>query len=176
MRPIEVALIVTVAVSSQGLVAQSLGELARREADRRQATDSPSRVISNKDLGPSVPAAVPAPPPAVRAPDRTTNTPPEPKYVTRDASNWLGRMRELQTRRDYQKLQAATLEKRAGEIQANVGEFRIADHRGAMQPERERLRTEHALVLSDLAATDKQIADLEDEARRSNVPPGWLRP
>jgi len=176
VRPIEVALIVTVAVGSQGLVAQSLGELARREAERRQATDTPSRVISDKDLAPSVSAALPAPPRATSAPDRTTNTPPEPKYVTRDASYWLGRMRELQTRRDYLKLQAATLEKRAGEIQADVRELRIADHRGAMQSERERLRTEHALVRSDLAATDKQIADLEDEARRSNVPPGWLRP
>jgi hypothetical protein len=168
------ALIVTSAVGSQGLVAQSLGEVARREAERRQATETMPPVISNKDLRPHVSTAVPATA-AGTVPARTANTPSELKYVTRDASYWLGRMRELQTRRDSLKLRAVALEKRVDEIQTDFDELRVPRHR-AMQSERERLRTEHALMRADLAAIDKQIADLEDEARRSNVPPGWLRP
>jgi hypothetical protein len=174
VKSFELALIVTVALGSQGIAAQSLGEVARRESERRQATDTASPVITNKDWRPRVSPTAPAPAAAtMQVP--TANMPPEAKYVARDASNWLGRMRELQTRRDYLKLQAAALEKRANEMQKEFDELRVPRHRG-MQFERERLRTERALVLADLAAVDKQIADLEDEARRSNVPPGWLRP
>ncbi len=123
MKPIEWALIVTVAVGSHGLAAQSLGEVAR-EAER-QKPETPWRVITGKDLGPDGPPS----PAQARAASTTsrdagTNTPPEPRYVAREASYCPG-------------------------------------VRGS---ERERLRTEHALALADLAAIDKQIADLEDEA------------
>jgi len=48
--------------------------------------------------------------------------------------------------------------------------------RSTIESERQTIRTELELVKADIAATGKQIFDLEDEARRSNVPPGWLRP
>jgi len=182
VKPIVVTLIVTAVIANHGLVAQSLGELARREAERRKRIETPSKIITDKDLEPAessptsaqvAPAAPSAPPPDAAG---VMNTPPEPKYVARDPSYWLNRMRELRTRGDFLKLQAAALEKRADELQTDFETFRNPRHRGVSELERQRLRTERALVLADLAATHKQVVDLEEEARRSNVPPGWLRP
>ena len=48
--------------------------------------------------------------------------------------------------------------------------------RGTIESERQKVLTERDLVIADIAATDKEIFDFEEEARRSNVPRGWLRP
>jgi hypothetical protein len=156
--------------------AQSLGRVASEEADRRKTIAAPSKVITNNDLAPveAVPRDQPAPP--VPAPAVSTNAPPEPKYVSRDASYWLARMRELQTKLDRFKLMAAALQARLDSLQPDFTTAYDRFRASRFESERETLRTERALVTAEADAVSKQIRDLEDEARRSNVPPGWLRP
>ncbi len=45
---------------------------------------------------------------------------------------------------------------------------KIGDERQKTLAELERMKREQETL-------DKQVADLEEEARRANVPPGWLR-
>jgi chromosome segregation ATPase len=96
--------------------------------------------------------------------------------MARDASYWLNRMRDLQTMLDRLTLQAAALRNRADSLNHEFDWTWDRSRRSSIESERQQLRTELALVKADVAATAKQIFDLEDEARRSNVPPGWLRP
>src|SRR5690349_9319691 len=51
---------VAVALASRAALAQSLGDVAKKEEERRK-TASPAKVYTNKDLG-SVPASTPPPP------------------------------------------------------------------------------------------------------------------
>ena len=139
MKPLTLPLAL-VLVGATVASAQSLGQLATKEAERRKAIQAPARVITAGDLTPVEPvasAAAAAPAPVAPAPPPSVNQPAEPKYLARDASYWLNR---------------------------------------TIESERQRVRTELNLVKADIAATDKEILDFEDEARRSNVPPGWLRP
>ncbi len=87
-------------------------------------------------------------------------------------------MRDLQTRLDRLTLQAAALQNRADSLSHDFDAMGGFDRsrRSTIDSERQTIRTELELVKADIAATGKQIFDLEDEARRSNVPPGWLRP
>ena len=157
--------------------AQSFGTIARQEEARRQAISTPSKVITNRDLKPvESPVRSSAPAAATTGAALSVNLPPEPKYMARDASYWLNRMRDLQTTLDRLTLQAAALRNRADSLNHEFDWTWDRSRRSSIESERQQLRTELALVKADVAATAKQIFDLEDEARRSNVPPGWLRP
>ena len=159
--------------------AQSFGTIAQQEEARRKTIATPSKVITNRDLKPQEsPIRSNAPATVTTAPAVSVNLPPEPKYMARDASYWLNRMRDLQTRLDRLTLQAAALQNRADSLSHDVDATGGFDRsrRSTIESERQTIRTELELVKADIAATGKQIFDLEDEARRSNVPPGWLRP
>ena len=47
--------------------------------------------------------------------------------------------------------------------------------RGVLASERQKALGELDRLKKQIEATKKAIADLEEEARRANVPPGWLR-
>jgi len=159
--------------------AQSFGTIAQQEEARRKTIATPSKVITNRDLKPvESPIRSNAPATVTTAPAVSVNLPPEPKYMARDASYWLNRMRDLQTRLDRLTLHAAALQNRADSLSHDfdaTGGF-DRSRRSTIDSERQTIRTELELVKAEIAATGKQIFDLEDEARRSNVPPGWLRP
>jgi hypothetical protein len=173
-------------VASGGAVsAQSLGEIARQETERRSTILVPAKVITEADLKPvaslmpsNVPPAVAATSvaPVAAIPASSMNTPPEAKYVARDASYWLNRMRDLQTRQDRFRLQVAALANRVDSLTRDFDSTWDRFRRGTIESERQMILTERDLVGADLAATNRQIFDLEEEARRSGVPPGWLRP
>jgi hypothetical protein len=171
------------AASGGAVSAQSLGELARQETERRNTILTPAKVMTEADLKPAgtvMPSSVATTPPAATAaaavPAPSINTPPEAKYVARDASYWLNRMRDLETKQDHFRLQAAALQNRVDSLTSDFASTWDRFRRGTIESERQRIRTERDLVAADLAATTKQIFDFEEEARRSNVPPGWLRP
>jgi hypothetical protein len=158
--------------------AQSFGTIARQEEARRKTISTPSKVITNRDLKPvESPIRSSAPATVTTGAAVSVNLPPEPKYMARDASYWLNRMRDLQTRLDRSMLQAAALQNRADSLSHDFDSTGFdRSRRSTIDSERQMIRTELELVKAEIAATGKQIFDLEDEARRSNVPPGWLRP
>jgi len=156
--------------------AQSFGTIAQQEEARRKAISTPSKVITNRDLKPVESPIRTSAPATVTVAAVSVNLPPEPKYMARDASYWLNRMRDLRTTLDRLTLQAAALRNRADSLNHEFDWTWDRSRRSTIESERQQLRTELELVKADVAATAKQIFDLEDEARRSNVPPGWLRP
>lgn len=157
--------------------AQSFGTIARQEEARRKTISTPSKVITNADLRPvESPIRSTAPAAVATGAAVSVNLPPESKYMARDASFWLNRMRDLQTTLDRLTLQAAALRNRADSLGHDFDLTSERARRSTIESQRQQLRTELELVRAEVAATAKQIFDLEDEARRSNVPPGWLRP
>ena len=47
--------------------------------------------------------------------------------------------------------------------------------KGAVERDRQKAIAEQNKLKADVAADKKAIADLEEEARRAGIPPGWLR-
>jgi hypothetical protein len=170
-----------------------LAEVARKEEERRKTTKPPTKVLTNKDL-PKV---------ASRPPDTTGQAPaapssempklpgdtdsdkgdkekadkakPEGDQVEKNETWWRARITEPreQLRRDEVLVEA--LQSRINGLTTDfIGRddpyqrARIAEDRQKAIAEQERLRAE----VVDLK---KKIADIEEEARRAGVPPGWLR-
>ena len=186
--PITIALSLPAAM----LGAQSLAEVARQEEARRKEIRQPAKVYTNKDLAsvppPSAPARAsepsekPATPAAAESKDgaRDGKEPPQApdskdKGVVKDQKYWSGRMQDLRKQLDRDQILADALQSR---INALTADFTARDdpaQRAVIGRDRQRAIDELARLKLAIQNTKKAIADLEEEARRASVPPGWLR-
>ncbi len=184
-----VALAVSIlAVGTAPLVAQSLAEVARQEEARRQEIKQPAKVYTNKDLG-----SVPAPPatsqtnkPATAAPadmkDGKDAAKPDAgdkdskdKAVVKDQKYWSGRMKTLTTELERDQTYSDAMQSRVNALSADFTARDDPAQRAVIATDRQRAIDELARLKKSIVDGKKAIADLEDEARRALVPPGWLR-
>jgi len=168
--------------------AQSLGDLAKREQERRKAQPPAVKTYTNDDLKQlPPPSGTPATPadPAGKPADAKTGTakPAEPEKVdatkpaepAKDEAYWRGRI--TSAREDIRRNEAFK-EALQTRINALTADFSARDdpyQRAKVADDRQKALAELARVSSDIEKTTKLIADIEDEARRAGVPPGWLR-
>ncbi|MGE5358721.1 MAG: hypothetical protein ACM3NQ_06850, partial [Bacteroidales bacterium] len=88
---------------------------------------------------------------------------------------WRNRITEVRAALERNKLLVDSLQTRANAL---VNDFEARDdpaQRMMLKQEREKALAELQRVKDEIAAATKQIADIEEEARRAGVPPGWLR-
>ena len=165
----------------------SLAEVARREEARRKTAKKATRVITNANLGAADSAAAPSVPAAATASGNTspaTSTPPisggeAPKpdpAAMKDQAYWQGRISKARTELGRTQMFADSLQTKINSLRTD---FTNRDNR----VEREKIQQELNTALAELERLKKEIdeqikaiAAIEDEARRANVPPGWLRP
>jgi hypothetical protein len=158
-----------------------LAEVARREEERRKAVDPTKpapRVFTNKDL-PKVTAPAPPPAevvqPAEAVPGEPAKVAAEPDSAGKDEAWWRARITAARDAlvRDQVLLDAlgARLDGLAA-VSTVLGDpnqrARISEDQLKAAAEMDRIRVE----VADLTA---KIADIEEEARKASVPPGWLR-
>lgn len=171
----------------------SLAELARKEAERRKTVKDSKTVITAKDLPES--ARKTATPPAATA--HGTATPAtehgaaapaggdqKPAPVGHgaapggeaDEAAWRSRIMQAREtlRRNEVFLQA--LQTRANALYNDFrnlgGDF---TQQAQSNEERQKNLQELERVKADVEGSKKQVADIEEEARKAGVPPGWLR-
>ena len=160
---------------------QSLADVARNtEAARNASAGRPrAKVYTNKDLGAieRVPAATaatnstaPRPAPAPPAPSGDTLLPD-----VKSEAYWRDRMRPLRERLDRARALADGTKRQAETLMRSADRcFQIgivcADYTESL-----RLTEEHKTLAADLASAEREVAALEEEARRAGVPPGWVR-
>jgi DNA repair exonuclease SbcCD ATPase subunit len=152
--------------------AQSLAAVARKEEARRKQVKQPSKVITNKDLNPA-PADAPAPaegaaPPGDAAPD-------EEQQREQDEQAWRNKMNDARQALERSQMYADALQSK---INALWGDFTARDNpveRAQIEIERKKAIAEQERVKGEIEAQKKAIADLEEEARKTGVPPGWIR-
>jgi len=164
--------------------AQSLADVARQEEERRKTVKPVGKVLTNKDLGASLPpTAVTPPPDATKVPEvAKTEKPPEaapspdkgPSPV-RDQEYWSGRIKELRTQLDRDQIFADALQTSVNSLTADFVNRDDPVQRAGIEQKRLRALGEIERLKKVIAADNKAIADLEEEARRAGVPPGWLR-
>jgi hypothetical protein len=169
--------------------AQSLGEIARREQERRKTIKQSGKVYSNEDLKPVPPPpapadAAPATPadgtaaaPAAKdagadagkaAPDAASTAPKDQEY-------WNDRMKALETQLQRDQAFASALQV---QIDALTTDFTNRDdpaQRAVIAENRQKALDELTRVRQAIEVGRTAIAALEEEARRAGVPPGWLR-
>lgn len=156
----------------------SLGELAQKEAQRRQAAKGSSKVLTNEDL-PRATTPRPAAPadPAAQQQAATPEAAPQPKTEepTKDEAWWRQRIAQAREELRRNEMFAEALQTRVNSL---TNDFAARDdpfQRARIAEDRTKAIAELDRVKADIESTRKKIADIEDEARRGGVPPGWLR-
>jgi len=173
--------------------AQSLGELAKKEAERRKAIPPAAKVYTNddlkkitlpgdavadgtKDTKDSADTKDPGAKDATAADkDKDKSKDKDKADPAQDEAAWRARM--TAAREDLRKgeMFRDALQSR---INALTADFTARDdpyQRAQIGDERQKALAELDAVTKDIAKAQKLITDIEDEARRANVPPGWIR-
>jgi hypothetical protein len=162
--------------------AQSLADVARKEEERRKAVPAPARVYTNKDLT-AVPAGSVPPPPAA------SSTPAKPadaaakeaekdakdKEPAKDKAYWALRRKTLQDKLDRDQSYADAMQTRINSLTADAVNRDDPAQRSMLERDRQKSLADLARLKQDIANGKKALTDLDEEARRAGVPPGWLR-
>lgn len=162
----------------------SLAEVARKEEARRKTAKRAKLVFTNADLGdaPPAPPSTPSPTPGNVTPSNTSPTipggqaPPEKKADMKDQAYWQGRISQARTALSRTQMFADSLQTKINSLRTD---FVNRDNRVEREKIQQDLNTSLAeleRLKKEIDAQQKAITAIEDEARRANVPSGWLRP
>jgi hypothetical protein len=160
---------------------ESLADVARREADRRRAVKSTGRVYTNADVRKATPLTVAAQPqPAAgktgAEPEQPKDKPGQAAEVERkDETYWRKRMTDLQGQLTRSRLFAEALQSRVNGLWADFTARDDPAQRAIIEANRNEALAELDRVKGEVTQLERQISDLEEEARKAGVPPGWLR-
>jgi type IV secretory pathway VirB10-like protein len=190
-----VAALVAVLAVAGAANAQSLAEVARAEEARRKAMSEPVKVYTNDDLNPDF--SRPTPPPATgTTPGDSTVAPTEPADkadaareagetpsssataggTDKDEAYWRERMTSAQAQVDRTRMFAQAVQNRIDMLWTDFVNRDDPVQRSIIEQDRNKALAELEQLKKDMETQQQAIADLEREARRANVPRGWLRP
>ena len=182
------AVLLSLGATVAPLAAQSLADVARQEQERRKAIEKPSKVLTNKDLGPAPAAGVPAA--TTSAPAASDTTRPaagkdgqpaaaDPKTPPAESANgqayWSGRAKDLQTQLSRNETFAVALQSRINALANEYTNQGDGVRQAAIAADRQKTIDELNRLKKEIEDNKKAVADLQEEARRAGVPPGWLR-
>jgi hypothetical protein len=151
-----------------------LAEVARKEQERRKATKDPKKVFTNKDLksGPQ------APPPSTEAPAAQApaeEKPAAPKEPEKDEAWWRARITQVRDTLARDEVLVEALQSRVNALSTDFVNRDDPYQRARIGEDRQKAIGEMDRVRAEIQNLKKQIEDIEEEARKAGVPPGWLR-
>jgi hypothetical protein len=180
------ALLAGAAVSS----AQSLADVARAEEARRKSVKAPSKAYTNDDLkggtddssNVATPAAAssatpaqPAKPGEAAAKADPAKDPAAPQEPKKDEKYWRDRLNATQQAVARNKILADALQSRVNALNTDFANTDDPAQRALVEQNRKTALAEMDRVKKDTETRTKELANIQEEARKANVPPGWLR-
>jgi hypothetical protein len=167
-----------VAVLAPEASAQALGDVARDAKASRETLDRPGTVYTNESLRPDrSPVRAPAPaasraqeaaPAAEAAPDAEEGSP-------RDEAYWRGRIEEARGALSRAETFASALESQVNGLYAEFTACAGQPQCNEVSARRQKSLAELDRVKNEIATHTKEIASIQEEARRAGAPAGWVR-
>jgi hypothetical protein len=163
---------------------QSLADVAKKEEARRKTVKPARKVYTNGDLrgeGAPAPASAGAntPPPSAQVPSTTLpGGKPEDaasKEPAKDQAYWSNRIATARAALERSRIFADALQSRINALNHDFVNRDDPAQRAQIELERQRAIAELDRVKREITEQTKAIADIEEEARKAGVPPGWLR-
>jgi len=186
VRLISAALLSIGVVQAAG--AQTLGDVARKEEERRKAVKSSGKVYTNDELLPvPQPSAAPAAPAAsgdqaaTPAPSQSAGTTSagasaSDKAVAKDdEKTWRKRMTDARDALERSKTFANALQNQFNSLATDFVNRDDPAQRSVIASQRDKVTAELERVKKEIESQTKAIGDIQEEARRAGVPAGWVR-
>lgn len=161
--------------------AQSLAEVARKEEERRKTIKQPAKVITNADLKPGIQSSMPAPPAteaAAAAASTSAGSATDDKSKTgqqKDQKYWTDRKKQLTENLDRDSGYAEALQVRINALTADFVNRDDPVQKSKIEQDRIKALAELDRLKKAIVTDKKALTDLDDEARKAGVPPGWMR-
>jgi chromosome segregation ATPase len=154
----------------------SLAELARKEQERRKTVKTPAKAITKKDLPASAQNPPPQAAPAPAAPAKSDESkPPENKPDEKDEAWWKNRINQVREELRRNEMFAEALQTRINSLSSDFVNRDDPFQRAKIGEDRDKALAELSRVKAEMVNAKKHIEDIEEEARKAGVPPGWLR-
>jgi hypothetical protein len=183
-------------VASAG--AQSLADVARKEEARRKSISKPAKVYTNDDLKPVAPPSPSASSSGDTKPDakaasdkdvdkssadkaattKETDDPsakPAPTDQVKDQKYWASRLQALKDQLDRDQTYADALQTKINSLATDFVNRDDPAQRAQIARDKQKAMDELNRLKQAIQNDKKAITDLEEEARKAGVPPGWLR-
>ena len=179
-----IACLTAVAVATPVLLsAQGLAAVAKKEEERRKTVKAVGKVYTNDNLRPDItapgsPASANASPGAPSTEVPTVNVPAgnaTPPGDAKDEAHWRNRMSGARSALERSRIFADALQSRINALTTDIVNRADPAQRAQLELERQRAVAELERVKKEVAEQTKVISDIEEEARKAGVPPGWLR-
>ena len=182
-----IAILVAVMLATPVILsAQTLAEVARKEEARRRSVKQSGKVYTNGDLTADITAS------SVDAPTNASPAAPEPSTQVpsvnlpggngqaadterKDEAYWRQRITGARSALERSRIFADALQSRLNALATDIVNRDDPAQRAQLELERQRAMAEMERVKQEMAEQTKAIADIEEEARKAGVPPGWLR-
>ena len=170
--------------------AQTLGDVARQEEARRKTVKAPAKVYTNDSLraDPSSPqpaasgtpgsAASSAGSAAPSTPDasKPAGTPaPAPDAGAKDEASWRKRIAAAREAVERAKLFADALQTRINSLSNDWAARDDPYQRAKIGADRDKALSELGRVKKEILEGTKAIDAIQEEARKTGVPAGWVR-
>jgi hypothetical protein len=177
--------------------AQGLADVARAEEARRKSVRAPSKTYTNDDLkgdnngatvaSPTPSSAAPASPvpaatPAQGAKPAATAAKPDPakdaaaqQEPKKDEKYWRDRITAAQQAMARNKVLVDALQSRVNALNTDFVNTDDPAQRAVVAQNRQTALAEMDRVKKDIDTRTKEITAIQEEARKANVPAGWLR-
>ena len=176
--------------------AQSLGDVAKKEQERRKATPPAAKTYTNDDLKKLPPAPGSTTDSAVKLGDtkaakdsKDTKEPAEgaakageeakdttkPAEPAKDEAYWRGRVTAAREEIRRNEMFRDALQARINGLTADFTARDDPYQRAQIADDRQKAIAELTRVNTEITNGNKRIAEIEDEARRAGAPPGWIR-
>jgi hypothetical protein len=167
---------------------QTLADVARKEEARRKTVTAPSKTYTNDDLR-RYPVTTPDPAPATAAAkpsgegEKAAGAADAKGADTKDVAPsvdlgeeyWRKLAGEARGARARSTSYLQALESQIGALTTQFYALQDPAQRSATWSQRTRLVDDMERLKQDMADQDKVIAKIEEDARKANVPPGWIR-
>jgi hypothetical protein len=159
----------------------TLVEIARREEARRRTLKGKSKVYSDKDLKRASPppstAGAPAPSPdAIPVPDAPTPAAGQPESNGKGTEEtWKNRMKQVREDLRRNEVFAEALQTRVNALTTDFVGRDDPLQRVKISEDRQKAVAELDRVKNEIENGKKAILDIEEEARKAGIPPGWIR-
>ena len=187
MGPAVVAAVVlwSLGGSATILTAQSLADVAKREAERRRAIGTAGRVYTNDNL-----TGTAASPPQVAAREPLDLPPSVPSSrpsaiavkpivgsvtAAESESAWRGKVTAVREALSRAEIMVEALQSHVNALTTDFVNRDDPAQRAALASRREQALGELERVRKEMEGHTATLAAIHDEARRAGVPPGWLR-
>lgn len=173
---------------SAAVSAQTLGDVGRQEEARRKTVKAPAKVYTNDNLRadpssprpavagtPESPASSAGAAASTPASQKAATSAPAPDAGAKDETYWKKRVAAARDAVERAKIFAEALQTRINSLSNDWAARDDPYQREKIGADKDKALAELARVQKEIEDGTKAIADIQEEARKTGAPAGWVR-